>query len=123
LDGSKPPEILVGMGGAVTNLTAVSLSMEIYDPDAIQGAVLEVAEIERQIEMYASMDADARRSIIGLQPNRAPVILAGALIVRTVMEKLGRESLIVSDRGLRHGLIRELFGFFVEEDHRNGEDR
>jgi exopolyphosphatase/guanosine-5'-triphosphate,3'-diphosphate pyrophosphatase len=73
--------------------------------------------------MYASMDADARRSIIGLQPNRAPVILAGALIVRTVMEKLGRESLIVSDRGLRHGLIRELFGFFVEEDHRNGEDR
>jgi exopolyphosphatase/guanosine-5'-triphosphate,3'-diphosphate pyrophosphatase len=38
------------------------------------------------------------------------VILAGACVVRTVMEKLGRDSLVVSDRGLRHGLLREKFG-------------
>jgi exopolyphosphatase/guanosine-5'-triphosphate,3'-diphosphate pyrophosphatase len=38
------------------------------------------------------------------------VILAGACIVRTVLEKLGRGSLTVSDRGLRHGLMLERFG-------------
>jgi exopolyphosphatase/guanosine-5'-triphosphate,3'-diphosphate pyrophosphatase len=38
------------------------------------------------------------------------VILAGACIVRTVMAKLGCESLTVSDRGLRHGLLAERFG-------------
>ena len=43
--------------------------------------------------------------IVGLQPKRAEVILAGACIVRTVLEKLGRDSLTVSDRGLRHGLL------------------
>jgi len=51
-----------------------------------------------------------RRSIVGLQPKRAEVILAGACIVRTVMERLGQGSLVVSDRGLRHGLFVERFG-------------
>ena len=50
------------------------------------------------------------RSIVGLQPKRADVILAGACIVRTVMEKLGPDSLTVSDRGLRHGVLAEHFG-------------
>jgi exopolyphosphatase/guanosine-5'-triphosphate,3'-diphosphate pyrophosphatase len=60
--------------------------------------------------MYRAADAETRRSIVGLQPKRADVILAGAFIVRTVMEKLNQQSLKVSDRGLRHGLIRERFG-------------
>jgi exopolyphosphatase/guanosine-5'-triphosphate,3'-diphosphate pyrophosphatase len=110
IDGRPPPDALVAMGGAVTNLTAVKLGLATYDPDAVQGAVLDRAEIDRQIELYRSRDADARREIVGLQPKRAEVILAGACVVRTVMEKLGQESLTVSDRGLRHGLLVERFG-------------
>ena len=53
---------------------------------------------------------DARRTIVGLQPKRADVILAGACIVRTVMEMLGQHAVTVSDRGLRHGLLGERFG-------------
>jgi exopolyphosphatase/guanosine-5'-triphosphate,3'-diphosphate pyrophosphatase len=117
LDGREPPDVLVGMGGAITNITAVSRSMEVYDPDVVQGATLDVSEIDRQIALYASMDEEERRSVTGLQLNRAGVILAGALIVRTVMEKLRRENLVVSDRGLRHGLIRARFGFFVDPDY------
>ena len=105
LDDRQAPDALVGMGGAMTNLTAVMLGLARYDPVAVQGSVLERAEVERQIEMYRSLDADARRSIVGLQPKRAEVILAGACIVRTVMDKLGMDRLTVSDRGLRHGLI------------------
>ena len=67
--------------------------------------MLDRAEIDRQIELYRTRTADERRAIVGLQPKRAEVILAGACIVRTVLEKLGRDSLTVSDRGLRHGLL------------------
>ena len=110
LDGRPSPDALVGMGGAVTNITAVKHELATYDPDVVQGTVLDRAEIDRQIELYRSKDAEARRQIVGLQPKRAEVILAGACIVRTVLDKLGRDSLTVSDRGLRHGLLVERFG-------------
>jgi len=110
LDGRPRPDGLVGMGGAVTNMTAVQLELASYDPDRVQGAVLDRDELDRQIELYRSRDAEARRAIVGLQPKRAEVILAGACIVRTVMDKLGQQSLTVSDRGLRHGLLVHRFG-------------
>ena len=110
LDGRPRPDALVGMGGAVTNMTAVKLELTSYDPDRVQGAVLDRAELDRQIELYRSRDAEARRGIVGLQPKRAEVILAGACIVRTVMDKLGQQTLTVSDRGLRHGLLVDRFG-------------
>jgi exopolyphosphatase/guanosine-5'-triphosphate,3'-diphosphate pyrophosphatase len=110
LDGRPPPDALVGMGGAVTNITAVKLGLATYDPDLVQGAVLDRAELDRQIELYRSRDTEARREIVGLQPKRADVILAGACIVRAVMEKLGQQTLTVSDRGLRHGLLVDRFG-------------
>jgi exopolyphosphatase/guanosine-5'-triphosphate,3'-diphosphate pyrophosphatase len=110
LNGRPIPDALVGMGGAITNMTAVSLSLSPYDPDVVQGAILARDEVARQIELYRSMDAMGRRSIVGLQPKRADVILAGACIVATVMEKLSQASVTVSDRGLRHGLTVERFG-------------
>jgi exopolyphosphatase / guanosine-5'-triphosphate,3'-diphosphate pyrophosphatase len=110
LDGAAHPDALVGMGGAVTNMTAVQHRMETYDPDVVQGSVLSRAEVDRQIQLYRTRDADARRLIVGLQPRRAEVILAGACVVRTVLDKLGRDRLTVSDRGLRHGLLIDRFG-------------
>jgi exopolyphosphatase/guanosine-5'-triphosphate,3'-diphosphate pyrophosphatase len=110
IDGRPQADTLVAMGGAVTNLTAVSYSMAKYDPDKIQGTVLERAEIDRQIQLYRTTPLDKRAAIVGIQPKRADVILAGACIVRTVMEKLGKHELTVSDRGLRHGLLLERFG-------------
>jgi exopolyphosphatase/guanosine-5'-triphosphate,3'-diphosphate pyrophosphatase len=108
--GRPRPATLVGMGGAVTNLTAVSYSMAKYDPDKIQGTVLKRAEIDRQIELYRTTPLHKRGAIVGLQPKRADVILAGACIVRTVMERLDKDEMTVSDRGLRHGLLVERFG-------------
>ena len=110
LDGHPGPHALVGMGGAVTNITAVMHGLSSYDPDVVQGSVLGREEIDRQIALYASRDADARRAIVGLQPKRAEVILAGACVIRSIMAKLGAESLTVSDRGLRHGVLMERFG-------------
>jgi exopolyphosphatase / guanosine-5'-triphosphate,3'-diphosphate pyrophosphatase len=110
LDGREPPAQIVGMGGAVTNLAAVKRRLDEYDPDLIQGTILDVDEIDRQIAEYRERDADARRDIVGLQPARAAVILAGACIVRTILVKLDGAAFVVSDRALRHGLLRERFG-------------
>ena len=110
LDGRPRPQALIGMGGAVTNMTAVMHGLATYDPDVVQGAVVSRDEIDRQIDLYASRDAAGRRAIVGLQPKRADVILAGACIIRSIMANLGMESLTVSDRGLRHGVLVERFG-------------
>jgi exopolyphosphatase/guanosine-5'-triphosphate,3'-diphosphate pyrophosphatase len=110
LDGRPTPAGLVAMGGAATNLAAVKHELATYDPDVVQGTVLGLAEIDRQIALYRTQTADERRRIVGLQPKRAEVILAGACIVHTVIAKLGRQSATVSDRGLRHGLLLERFG-------------
>ena len=110
LDGRQPPSALVGMGGAITNITAVKHEMATYDPDVVQGTVLDRAEIERQMELYRSKTADERRSIVGLQPKRAEVILAGACVVPRHHGQARPGPLTVSDRGLRHGLLLERFG-------------
>ena len=98
------------MGGAVTNLAAVKHGLDDLRPATLSRARCSTrAEIDRQIELYRARNADERRQIVGLQPNRAEVILAGACIVRTVLVKLGRDALTVSDRGLRHGVLVERF--------------
>lgn len=109
LDGRGVPDAMIGIGGAVTNIAAVKHGLRTYDPDVVRGTVLDRAEIDRQIELYRTRTAHERREIVGLQPKRAEVILAGACVVRTVLGRLGRDSLRVSDRGLRHGVLAERF--------------
>jgi exopolyphosphatase/guanosine-5'-triphosphate,3'-diphosphate pyrophosphatase len=100
---------VVGMGGTVTTLVAVRDGMTLFDPARVHGAVVDRAEVERQLERYRTRDAAGRRAIPGLQAARADVILAGNCIVAAIMDTLRADSLIVSDRGLRHGLLEERF--------------
>ena len=109
LEGRPPLDVLVGIGGAITNLAGVQLGLDRYEPGRVRGLELGAAEVDRQIELYRTRDAEERRGIRGLQPKRAEVILAGACIVRTVLAKLDRDSLTVSDQGLRHGVLLERF--------------
>lgn len=109
LDQRPVPDVLVGMGGAITNIAAVKHGLAKYDPNVIQGSVIERAEVDRQIQMFCAKSVEERRAIVGLQPKRADVILAGAGIVKTVMDKLRKDALSVSDRGLRHGLLIDRF--------------
>jgi exopolyphosphatase/guanosine-5'-triphosphate,3'-diphosphate pyrophosphatase len=110
LEGRDAPEAVVGIGGAVTNIAAVKHELATYDPEVVRGTVLDLAEIDRQVELYRERTADQRRELAGLQPRRAEVILAGACIVRCVLAGLGSDSFTVNDRGLRHGLLVERFG-------------
>jgi len=99
---------LVGMGGTVTSMGAVKHKMVKYDPDVIQGSALTLADVEEQIEAYSSRTIEARKEITGLQPKRADVILAGACILKVIINRLGVNGLTISDRGLRHGMAFDM---------------
>jgi len=99
---------LVGMGGTVTSMGAVKHKMVKYDPDVIQGSTMTLADIEEQIEAYSSRTIEARKEITGLQPKRADVILAGACILKVIINRLGVSELTISDRGLRHGMAFDM---------------
>ncbi|MDR1742095.1 MAG: Ppx/GppA family phosphatase [Synergistaceae bacterium] len=96
--------ILVGIGGTVLTMASVQeLGGMIED-----GYVLTLANVTEQLEGYARLGIREKRLIPGLDPKRADVILAGSCIVRAVMETLGAESMIISTRGLRHGIMAEM---------------
>lgn len=99
---------LVGIGGTVTSMGAVKHQLAVYDPDIIQGSELDMPDVEAQIALYSTKTLAQRREIIGLQPRRADVILAGACIIKAILTRLSADKLTISDRGLRHGMAYEL---------------
>lgn len=105
----KKANILIGIGGTVTSMGAVMHKMLKYDPDIIQGSQLTLAEVNKQITMYQRKTIEERKEIPGLQPKRADVILAGAGIIKTIMDIFKIDSFTISDRGLRHGLMFDRF--------------
>lgn len=93
---------LVGTGGTLRNLASVyqhhaRLSWE----DACR---LPLAEVKRQIAAYAACSLSERREIPGLEPDRADIILGGALVVEGCYHHARVDMLTVTNLGLRHGL-------------------
>lgn len=100
----------VGVGGTITTLASVMLALSLSDWAQISGAQISVSEIERQIAVYASTPIGERPLIKGLNPKRADIILAGACIVCELLIFHKAEELIVSDCGLRYGVMKKYFG-------------
>ena len=101
---------LVGIGGTFVNLAAVRLGMANFQPEHLHGTPLDAAEVERQIALFVSMPTELRRGIPGLEPKRADVITAGALLVRRILARLSAGEIRASVRGLRYGVLFEMLG-------------
>jgi exopolyphosphatase/guanosine-5'-triphosphate,3'-diphosphate pyrophosphatase len=99
------PTTAVGVAGTITTLAALELGG--YDPDRVHGFRLSRAAAERQLELLASLPLAERRELPGLEPERAPVIVGGAVIVCNVLDRYGLQSLQVSERDLLHGAALE----------------
>lgn len=99
---------LVGVGGLISVLASVSIGLERFGREKINGSVLTRAEVEQQIEMYSSLKLWQRKKIPGMPGNRAQIAPAGAALALSVLEYTGKDSLTVSARGLRHGAMQEL---------------
>lgn len=99
---------VIGAGGNLTAMAAVAAGMAEYDRSKIHGAKLSKTEVMRQVALYAHSTAEERRAIPGLSPKRADIILGGACIILAAMEAAKAEEITVSDRSLRHELLRRL---------------
>ncbi len=97
--------LIAGIGGTALNIAAVTQGAAQPDPDAVHGAVLSAAEVSSALFRFTSVPLEARRSIPGLDPKRADVIVAGALILDTLLTYFHTDHFLLSARGLRYGLL------------------
>lgn len=96
---------LFGTGGGLHTMARVHAEHAGLAWDAAR--MLSRDEVDRQMALYAALNTPARAAIPGMDPARADIMPAGALIVRGCMEAARAESLTVSDAGARHGLVLE----------------
>ncbi len=99
------PDSAVGVAGTITSLAALELGR--YDPEEVHGYRLSREGVEAQLERLASLPLAERRELPGLEPERAPVIVGGAVIVDEVLRRYGLDELDVSERDLLHGAALE----------------
>jgi exopolyphosphatase/guanosine-5'-triphosphate,3'-diphosphate pyrophosphatase len=104
LPGLEPTNA-IGVAGTITSLAALELGH--YDREQIHGRRLSREQVEAQLERLASVPLAERRRLPGLEPGRAPVIVAGAVIVDEVLRRYQLEGLKVSERDLLHGAALE----------------
>lgn len=88
---------LVGIGGTVTTLAAVEQGLQIYDIERVHGYILHKYSVDTIFEALLKMSPEERRNLPGLQPERADIIPAGTLILKSIMEKLNKEYVIISE--------------------------
>ncbi len=92
-------------GGTITNIGAILEGMAEYRPEIIENKTISFREIQGLFETISQMSRQERAKITGIEPDRADILPAGILIVRNIMDYLRRESVRVSTRGVRWGII------------------
>lgn len=99
---------LVGVAGTVTSVAAMALGLASYDPARVHGYRLTRVDLDREIARLAAATQVERERMVGLDPRRADVILAGAMILERIAATARVTEVRVSDRGIRWGLFHEL---------------
>lgn len=103
---SSPRDLrLCAVAGTATTLAAWFLGLEKFDAHRIDGLALTRGDLHRQVEDLKWRTVEERMQLPGMEKGRADVLLAGALILWRMMELLGFESVTISTRGLRYGVL------------------
>ncbi len=100
---------LVGIGGTATTLGSMHIGLDGYDQERIHGLLLNIDDLKARAKELQETNLARRKQIKGLPPDRADIIIAGALIILSSMEKLKKDTLHISCRSLRYGLFYQLF--------------
>ncbi len=104
------------VGGTASSLAALALGQREFDPNAIHGVQLKTSWVEAQTSELAGQDLAERRVRLCFDPERAEIIVGGCLILKKVLELLRVGSVLVSNRGLRWGLLLEAAGVIEQAD-------
>ena len=96
---------LVGIGGAITSLSAMNQQLEVYSMEKVHNSVFTKKDLEKILQNLKKMTLSDKKTIKGLQPKRADIITAGVKILHIVMEKLEIEKIMISEYDNLEGLI------------------
>ena len=99
------PELLVGVGGTSTSLIAIRDHLDPYDPSKVHLNHISIDEVSQIEGLLASKTLKEREDITGLQAKRAPVMLAGTILLAELMKNSGFKHLVVSESDLLFGLV------------------
>ena len=97
------PRAAIGVAGTVTTLATLDRGDAEYDPERTHGHRLARESVDRQLERLASLTNAERLQVPGIEPGRAPVIVAGAVVLREVLAAYGLDEIEVSERDILHG--------------------
>jgi exopolyphosphatase / guanosine-5'-triphosphate,3'-diphosphate pyrophosphatase len=93
----------IGVAGTITSIAALALGLDEYDRERVHGSRISAAEVEEQLERLAAVPLAERRELRPLDPERAPVIVAGAVIARETLSFFGLDELEISERDILDG--------------------
>lgn len=102
---SRRPRSLVALAGTATSLSAIQMGLTAYDAAVVHGSRLSGGDLASLKEELAGMTAAERAAIPSLDPGRVPVIVAGALILETVLSLAGLDALTVSEHDILYGIV------------------
>ncbi len=103
------PGLFVGTAGTITTLAAMDQRMREYDPEKINRSRLSRNTINRIVQSLGMSTLAERRQMAGLEPGREDIILAGAVVAQEIMDRYGYAEMLVSDWGLREGIVLDLY--------------
>lgn len=95
----------IGVGGTVTSLASMLQELEVYDSAKVQDYVIHPEDVSRILEKLSKMSYDDKCHMKGLLPSRADIIVAGVVILDSLMEYFALSEITVSDRDLSEGLL------------------
>ena len=99
------PELLVGVGGTATSLIAIRDHLDPYNPSKVHLNHISIDEVSQIEGLLASKTLKEREDITGLQAKRAPVMLAGTILLAELMKNSGFKHLVASESDLLFGLV------------------
>jgi exopolyphosphatase/guanosine-5'-triphosphate,3'-diphosphate pyrophosphatase len=99
---------LTGVGGTVVSLARMWKGVPSAKTGEVHGVPMTPSDCRQVLDRLSSLSVAQRKTLVGLDPDRADIILAGAIILEQILSVLRAEQLLVSIRGLRHGVLYEL---------------
>ncbi|MCL2631837.1 MAG: Ppx/GppA family phosphatase [Coriobacteriia bacterium] len=106
---SESIDIAIAVAGTPTTLIAIRDRLEVYDQDHVHGQMLLSSQVAQLLDHLASLPVEQRRTVVGLEPARAEVVVGGVLILDELIKLMDLEFVTVSETDILQGVLLELW--------------
>lgn len=106
--GTRHASRIVGVGGSAAGIGRIIHGVAPKETTRVHGAVVNRKQLISEINHLCSIPLRERRNVFGLEPERADIILGGAIVLDRILDIFALNAMIISTRGLRHGVLYDL---------------